>query len=218
MRKILAIFLIFALALCIASEDNRRIAGGVQASKGDFPWHVKLVSFSTGGAIRVCGGALIKYNWVLTAASCVYDSIETLAWLGSVQIFGLDHEYSFYINNREYIRYRRDFNLPIGYANDIALLYLADSSESVLDNPYVATIPLPYPDDDYIYDRFGFTSGFGQVNATSGLSSNLLFTAMTIYPTVDCESVDFDGRQLSVDKFCTNTNLGRSQSPLKSYR
>lgn len=65
--KLFLLFLtIFTIFNVKANNDvSGRIAGGQRAELDQFPWHVNMI---TNGAITnmMCGGALIRANWVLT--------------------------------------------------------------------------------------------------------------------------------------------------------
>ncbi len=69
------------------STDNRsnlvprvssRIVGGIDASRGAYPWMTALVGRGqTPLAGQFCGGALIHPEWVLTAAHCIEDTTSS---------------------------------------------------------------------------------------------------------------------------------------------
>jgi trypsin len=70
---LLATAMAFAGSNAFASTNNNsklhmKIVGGVEASRGEFPFIVSLQANYMG---HFCGGSLIKKNWVLTAGHCV---------------------------------------------------------------------------------------------------------------------------------------------------
>ncbi len=87
MIKILLTILMFTLVSCgpksekkVISELNTgtetsNIVGGVQAAVGEFPF---IVSLQKKGYGHFCGGTLIGSKWVLTAAHCVADGIDSV--------------------------------------------------------------------------------------------------------------------------------------------
>lgn len=58
--------------------SSGRIVGGNTAQPGQFPYQVSL-RYSSGEHLHFCGGAIIRPNWILTAANCVaYRTPESI--------------------------------------------------------------------------------------------------------------------------------------------
>lgn len=75
------------------SEFNRstsngphfRIFYGRLAYIGERPWHAVLSSSTENGSLSLCQGALIRVQWVLTAAHCILGTVHTLISLGFIE-------------------------------------------------------------------------------------------------------------------------------------
>lgn len=61
-----------------ASDFETKIVGGVEATRGEYPFIVSL----QGRSGHFCGGALIRKNWVITAHHCVEYGAPTSVVIG----------------------------------------------------------------------------------------------------------------------------------------
>ncbi|XP_029682048.1 elastase-1-like isoform X2 [Takifugu rubripes] len=66
------------------STVMERVVGGVEVPyHSSWPWQVSLQYYSEGSYRHFCGGTLIRTQWVMTAAHCVYSNDIALLKLSS---------------------------------------------------------------------------------------------------------------------------------------
>ncbi|XP_028658450.1 granzyme A-like [Erpetoichthys calabaricus] len=128
--KLLTIITIFALPLFLFSPGGtcEKIIGGREVAPHSRPYMVYLSAD--------CGGALIKENWVLTAAHCHREK-GMYAILGAHSINGNEKEQQM-IDVEEQVIHKHYNSLT--QANDIMLVKL---SKKATINQYVQTLQLP---------------------------------------------------------------------------
>ncbi|XP_067417150.1 serine protease 56 [Emydura macquarii macquarii] len=104
-----------------ATAAQGKIVGGSVAPRGAWPW---LVSVRLGGEL-MCGGALVRDAWVLTAAHCFTGNRNELAWT----VVGGDYDLARRDEGEQVLPVKRiithpKFN-PKTFHSDVALLELA---------------------------------------------------------------------------------------------
>ena len=211
-QKVLFLLSIFIISTFAESE---RISSGNIAALGQFPYHAKIES-SIGSTRRLCGGALIRYNWVITVAQCIFNVRDVIVRLGVVdQLTGTGA--IFWVQNRDDIIVHEDYHGDPDrneFSNDIGLIYLRESTEDIvgtmINNTIVInTIALPPRNNINLENRVGIVTGFGFYDDQALQSMKLQYAIMTIINLYYCKAYHGTTR-VTVGNFCTNTTNGQS--------
>jgi secreted trypsin-like serine protease len=145
----------------------------------------------------------------LQAAHCVDSFDEIYVYLGMINRVKGPFAWTSEQIKSEHIIVHPTFN-PYLLTNDIALVYLDEAPDDLLDREHVATLALPSESDvDVNLEAIDATvSGFGRENDTSGPSTYLNYVTMPIIPNDICYRT-FPRNVLS-SSVCTNTTGGKS--------
>ncbi|KAI4889016.1 hypothetical protein NFI96_027272, partial [Prochilodus magdalenae] len=159
-------------------QGQTRVVGGAVTSPNAWPWQVSLRTQSNTCYSHVCGGVLIKKQWVLTAAHCVDGIRVALVVLGEHDLTQPESgKEQFFGVSAIYIHPSWNRNVTVG--NDIALIRL--TSDAIL-NSYVQLAPLPPADQVVSSNTTCYVTGWGYTKS-GGVVSTLLRQASL--PSVD---------------------------------
>ncbi|XP_053664632.1 brachyurin-like [Anopheles marshallii] len=166
---------------------SHRIVNGQEATPGQFPYQIALLSeFATGTGL--CGGSVLTNNYILTAAHCVVSGATTLA-TGGTAIMGA-HNRNIQEATQQRIRFstggiiRHPQYTTTDIHNDIAVVRL---NSPITFNARVQPARLPARSDTRQFGGFtGTVSGFGRVTDNGAMSAVVRFTTNPVMTNADC--------------------------------
>uniref|UniRef100_A0A240PL13 Peptidase S1 domain-containing protein n=1 Tax=Anopheles epiroticus TaxID=199890 RepID=A0A240PL13_9DIPT len=171
-------------------DTNRtnRITNGQEATPGQFPFQIALIS-EFGSSSGLCGGSVLTRNFILTAAHCVVSGASTLA-SGGVAIMGA-HNRNIQEASQQRIRFstsgirRHPQYVSSSLRNDIATVRL---NSPMTFTTRIQPIRLPGRSDTRQFGGFtGTVSGFGRTSdASTATSAVVRFTSNPVMTNTDC--------------------------------
>ncbi|CAG0886253.1 unnamed protein product [Darwinula stevensoni] len=183
-------------------------AGGKPSVVGEWPWQAAI--YDVREKDQVCGGALIREQWVLTAAHCVVVHVS----------LSCDENRRDYLQVSQIIIYD-DFNYQ-NYDSDIALLKLVEPA-ALTQRVQLVCLPNRHSLSDVHFKKGlrGWVAGWG-FNASDLSPDVLMEVELPIISNADCR---FDTISLTGDHTITSTLTSNmfcagddKDTPLKSYK
>ncbi|NXU52641.1 CFAI factor, partial [Turnix velox] len=166
---------------------RKRIIGGQNATKGEFPWQVAIKETTNEGTTVYCGGVYIGGCWVLTAAHCVRANRvhQYRVWVAMLDSIRYNSEVDTFRLNKLIIHEKYNAST---YENDIALLELRSSGKGECSPKY--TTPACVPWSEYMFNTgdtckvsgWGLEEGFAKPNFLKWGNVNLFQNCSELYP------------------------------------
>ncbi|MGB1253527.1 MAG: trypsin-like serine protease, partial [Candidatus Promineifilaceae bacterium] len=190
---VMSIVASFLLVQAVDANDGR-IAGGEEATPGEFPW---MVSVQTMGGYHYCGATLIAPEWVLTASHCIYGESA-----GQVKVVIGRHDLT--TGEGQTVNVARIIMHPdygITLDNDIALLKLASPVNDVAP---IGLVTAGMGVDDV--GKAATISGWGAWSSGGSPLDKLRKVTVPILSNTDCNS-NYNVK-IKMDMICTGLDEG----------
>uniref|UniRef100_A0A3F2YSH0 Uncharacterized protein n=1 Tax=Anopheles arabiensis TaxID=7173 RepID=A0A3F2YSH0_ANOAR len=193
------------------AQPSHRVVNGQEATPGQFPYQIALLSnFLIGTGL--CGGSVLTNNYVLTAAHCVIMGTSTVA-LGGNAIMGA-HNRDAPEPSQQIIAFTSaGIRAHPGYSsanirNDIAVVRL---NSPITFTDRIQPARLPARSDTRQFGGFtGTVSGFGRTSdASQATSSVVMFTSNPVMTNADCIA-QWNAVLIEPQNVCMSGEGGRS--------
>ncbi|XP_070504114.1 brachyurin-like [Chironomus tepperi] len=193
----------------VLASIEARIAGGESTNAEKFPYQVLMYMIDKNGSNFICGGSLITYEWVLTAAHCLHGFVSIAVFLGVSDRVNGPAVWSGNVTSRNQLFVHPQY-IPTSHANDIALVRLEGIDAGILDHKNVETIAIPTAAEANInlIGMRGTVNGFGSTADTNKASNELRFVTMPIISNQQCQMTF--GNFIKETNVCMSGNGGRS--------
>lgn len=152
-----------------------RVVGGEDAPRHSWPWQVSLRVLSLGGRlVHICGGSLIRDEWVVTAAHCVVDQDDIPRDSSFYTVIVGAHERLGNTDVQQTIKVRalfshEDFSMQ-HLKNDIALLHLSQPAKL---SDKVNPVCLPVQESEISAGHRCYITGWGLTEGGGNVSDTL---------------------------------------------
>uniref|UniRef100_A0A182SZI9 Peptidase S1 domain-containing protein n=1 Tax=Anopheles maculatus TaxID=74869 RepID=A0A182SZI9_9DIPT len=192
------------------ARPSHRVTNGQEATPGQFPYQIALLSNFAGGT-GLCGGSVLTNNYILTAAHCVLSG--TTPATGGTAIIGAHNR-----NVEEPSQQRIAFSTagivahpaytPTNIRNDVAVVRL---NSPIVFNDRVQPARLPARSDTRQFGGFtGTVSGFGRTSdASQATSPVVMFTSNPVMTNADCIA-SWNAVLIEPQNVCMHGEGGRS--------
>ncbi|KAG5675195.1 hypothetical protein PVAND_005119 [Polypedilum vanderplanki] len=190
-------------------EIERRVTGGNIARVGQFPYKAALNMITNNGDTYICGGNLVRYNWVITTAGCIDGFRQVYLFLGTIAGLGEGHAWkSPSIPERHLFKHPRYNNVV--FTNNLGMIYLETATESILNNQNIGLVSLPTRADANfnVVGRNGMFAGYGRTNDQGSSLWTLHYAVLPLVNNTICREVFPDNTTPGI--LCANTAGGIS--------
>ncbi|XP_044148521.1 granzyme A-like [Bufo gargarizans] len=193
--KLFLLLFLSAACLLISKGSKLRIINGHEAGENSRPY-MAYIKVENRTHEMICGGSLIKKEWVVTAAHCKMPRCTAMVILGEID----PYEYKPRRQSFSVVKYISHPNYDKNtYDNDIQLMKLSKAAK--LGNK-VQVISLPNTYEDVEAGTICETAGWGMTEKQENAES-LMEVSVSVMNRTECQEL-FKAVKITKNRICTS--------------